>query len=67
MSSDPELLSYLSTFYKISMSNVNYNQKLDWCFEHCNGSFRDISYNNGTTVWYFEDSADAVLFAISWE
>ena len=67
MSSDPELLSYLNKFHKISKSTINYSQKLDWCFDHCNGSFRDIQHSNGETTWYFEDSSDAVLFAISWE
>lgn len=44
--------------------------QLDWCIEHCNSKFRDItidaSREHQTVRWYFESEEDATHFALRW-
>lgn len=61
-----KLMSLLSTYHKVHLnSNNDYPEKLAWCFEHCNGKFRDIKHGDGM-YWYFQNEQDASMFAIKW-
>lgn len=64
-----KLLELIDTYYKVSLepsqSNEDYGDKLTWCFEHCQGKFRDLKYGEGWH-WYFERKEDATLFALRW-
>jgi hypothetical protein len=68
---DTKLLSLLSNYFKVSIrENNNYktfSDQLCWCFEKCEGKFRDIPnmrYNKRD--WYFEKENDALIFALKW-
>lgn len=61
-----KLMSLLETYHKVHLHSIdNYPEKLAWCFEHCNGKFRDIKHGDGM-YWYFQLEQDASMFAIKW-
>lgn len=68
LENDKKLMNLLSNYFKVSISdNNNFSNILCWCFEKCEGKFRDIPnmrYNKRD--WYFEKENDALMFALKW-
>lgn len=65
-SHDERLLALLQTYHHISTyKDHDFNEKLVWCLEHCQGKFRDI-LTSDHRIWYFENEQDAALFALKW-
>jgi hypothetical protein len=62
------LVELLKSFFVVHITNLaDYNKQLEWCFEFCTGRFRDVSLTlNNEKNWYFENSEDALLFAMKW-
>ncbi len=61
-----QLMSLLSTYHKVHLhNNEKYPEKLTWCFQYCQGKFRDINHNDGM-YWYFQNEQDASMFAMKW-
>lgn len=66
LAEEEKLMSLLSTWTKVHTNNRdNFNDKLVWCLEHCQGKFRDIREFDDTT-WYFQFEHDASMFAMKW-
>lgn len=38
-----------------------------WCKNHCEHNVTNSYYSWGKQIWYFDDKADAVLFALAWD
>jgi hypothetical protein len=57
----------LSGWHQIRVRYDKYNigDQLLWCFENCQGHFRDLQQFD-EKVWYFENEQDAALFALKW-
>jgi hypothetical protein len=65
-SHDERLLALLQTYHHISTyRDQDFNEKLVWCLENCQGKFRDIKTSDHR-IWYFENEKDAALFALKW-
>lgn len=65
-SQDERLLALLKTYHHIpTYRDHDFNEKLVWCLEHCQGKFRDI-FTIDHRVWYFENEKDAAMFALKW-
>jgi hypothetical protein len=66
LSADEQLMALLKTWNPIStQDDAEYNDKLMWCLETCQGKFRDIRYFD-SRVWYFQSEKDAAMFALRW-
>ena len=66
LSKHDKLMSLLEKYHKVCLNdNDSYPDTLTWCFEHCQGKFRDIKHDN-SIIWYFENDEDATLFAMKW-
>ena len=65
-SHDERLLALLQTYHHIATyRDHDFNEKLVWCLENCQGKFRDIQTSDHR-IWYFENEKDAALFALKW-
>ena len=65
-SHDERLLALLQTYHHIATyRDQDFNEKLIWCLEQCQGKFRDIQTSDHR-IWYFESERDAALFALKW-
>ena len=62
-----QLMALLDKWYKIPLqyNNDKIGEQLLWCFENCQGHFRDIQQFD-QKIWYFENEQDAALFALKW-
>lgn len=62
-----DLMRLLQSWHQIKVryDKNNLGDQLLWCFENCQGHFRDIQQFD-TKVWYFEREQDAALFALKW-
>lgn len=61
-----QLMSLLDTYHKVHLNDTeSYPDKLTWCFQHCQGKFRDIKHGDGM-YWYFQNEEDASMFALKW-
>jgi hypothetical protein len=61
-----QLMDLLDTYHKVHLlNNDNYPEKLTWCFQSCQGKFRDIKHGDGM-YWYFQNEEDATMFALRW-
>jgi hypothetical protein len=66
LTEDERLIALLKTWNSIStVDDEDFNDKLVWCLEHCDGKFRDICHFD-TRVWYFQNEKDASMFALRW-
>jgi hypothetical protein len=66
LSADEQLMALLNTWNSITtQEDSEYNDKLVWCLEKCQGKFRDIRYFD-TRVWYFQNEKDAAMFVLRW-
>ena len=67
LAKEAKLLALLNTWWKVPTDDEdgNFNDKLVWCLEHCQGKFRDHK-DSGTVVWYFQNQHDATMFAMRW-
>jgi hypothetical protein len=66
LTEDERLIALLNTWNPIStQDDDDFNGKLVWCLEHCEGKFRDIRYFD-SRVWYFQNEKDAAMFALKW-
>jgi len=59
------LMDLLSTYYKVTLQDDDFPERLTWCLENCNHKFRDLNTYEGRT-WYFENDQDAAIFALKW-
>lgn len=65
-SHDERLMALLETYHHIATyRDHDFNEKLVWCLEHCQGKFRDIRTFDHR-IWYFENEKDAAMFALKW-
>lgn len=62
---DEKLMSILEQYYTVRMDDTDFNDKLTWCMEHCQGKFRDIRESE-QRAWYFQKEQDASIFAMKW-
>lgn len=62
---DDRLMSLLSTYHVIVLSDDDFAEKLTWCLENCQNKFRDLSDTNGR-AWYFQNEQDAMMFSMRW-
>jgi hypothetical protein len=61
-----DLMTLLDSYHKVHLlDNDNYPEKLTWCFQFCQGKFRDIKHGDGM-YWYFQNEEDASMFALKW-
>jgi hypothetical protein len=62
-----DLMRLLDGWYQIRIryDKSDLGDQLLWCFENCQGHFRDIKQFD-EKVWYFENEQDAALFALKW-
>jgi hypothetical protein len=61
-----ELIKLLGKWYAITLPNdFDYDKKLSWCLENCQGKFRDIK-EFSIVAWHFENKQDAAIFALCW-
>lgn len=62
-----DLMRLLQSWHQIPLrlDKHNLSDQLLWCFENCQGHFRDIQQFD-QKVWYFEREQDAALFALKW-
>lgn len=66
LAEEEKLMELLNTWTKVHTANQeNFNDKLVWCLEHCQGKFRDMRDFN-TVIWYFQNAQDASMFAMKW-
>lgn len=66
LAEEAKLLNLLNTWHKVSTENDdNFNDKLVWCLEHCQGKFRDIK-EYGNVTWFFQNEQDATMFSLKW-
>jgi hypothetical protein len=63
---DDAIMAALQDYHVVRIEeDINYNEKLTWCLEHCQNKFRDFKETRGR-AWYFKEEQDAVLFAMKW-
>lgn len=61
-----DLMTLLDSYHKVHLlDNDDYAVKLTWCFQFCQGKFRDIKHGDGM-YWYFQHEEDASMFALKW-
>jgi hypothetical protein len=62
-----DLMRLLSGWHQIRIryDKNDIGDQLLWCFEHCQGHFRDLQQFD-EKIWYFENEQDAALFALKW-
>ena len=61
-----DLMTLLDSYHKVHLlDNDSYPEKLTWCFQFCQGKFRDIKHGDGM-YWYFQNEEDASMFALKW-
>lgn len=63
-----QLLDILRLYHQVPIKSLEldtYRSQFEWCFDHCEGKFRDLSWGEGA-IWYFEYEKDAVVFALKW-
>lgn len=66
MQKHDKLLELLSHYHPVPTTHSDdYEDKLCWCLEHCEGKFRDM-IKHDTRYWYFEKENDATLFALKY-
>lgn len=67
LAKEEKLMALLNTWHKVSTDNEddNFNEKLVWCLEHCQGKFRDIK-EYGNVTWFFQNEQDATMFSLKW-
>lgn len=63
----PKLMSVLKNYHVVRLTYPDdlYNEMLTWCLEHCQNKFRDMPESN-CRAWYFQNSEDAMMFAMKW-
>ena len=63
---DSKLMEILSEYHVVRLDgDEEFNEKLNWCMEHCSSKFRDIREPN-CRAWYFQNEHDATMFAMKW-
>lgn len=63
---EEKLRKLLESYHPVSTHNdENFNEKLCWCLEHCQGKFRDLKMLSHR-VWFFQIEQDASMFALKW-
>lgn len=63
---DDKIMEALKDYHVVRVdSDLNYNEKLTWCLEHCQNKFRDLKETE-QRAWYFKEEQDAVMFAMKW-
>lgn len=67
MMQDTQLMDVLKGYHVVRLDELedDFNQKLTWCLEHCQGKFRDIRERE-QRAWYFQNGEDATMFAMRW-
>ena len=67
MMEDTALMEILRGYHVIRLDEFedDFNEKLKWCLEHCQGKFRDIREFD-QRAWYFQNEQDATMFAMKW-
>jgi hypothetical protein len=66
MQKHDKLIELLSHYHSVPTKHSDdYEDKLCWCLEHCEGKFRDM-IRNDVRYWYFEKENDATLFALKY-
>ncbi len=62
---DERLMKLLETYHPVKLQDDDFPEKLTWCLENSQSKFRDLNIN-GYRIWYFENEADATMFALKW-
>lgn len=66
LTEDERLIALLKTWNPVTTrDDEEFNDKLVWCLENCQGKFRDIRTFDAR-IWYFQNEMDASMFALKW-